>query len=198
MRFSIIVPAHNTENYIRKTLESIKSQTFQDYELIVICDSCTDNTESIAKEYTDKVETVNYHTDGLTRNVGLDKASGTYIVFIDSDDWLLHEYALELLSEKIIMEDNPDIVAFSFIIKNHQYAMPRDDNGNYWTGAPTKCYKREFIGNTRFTDKPIDSDVDFTYELLKKAPIICDWDMPVYYYNYLREGSYEYSRKDNR
>lgn len=50
MRFSIIIPAHEAENRIRVALDSIKQQTFKDYELIVVCDACTDRTEEIAKE----------------------------------------------------------------------------------------------------------------------------------------------------
>ena len=51
MKFSIIIPAHNAAEHIQNALDSVTEQTFTDYELIVICDSCTDNTEQIAKEY---------------------------------------------------------------------------------------------------------------------------------------------------
>lgn len=174
-------------------MESIRHQTFKDYELIVICDSCADKTEQIAREYADIVKTVEYHTDGLTRNEGLNIAQGEYIIFVDSDDWLLHEFVLGMIDKKI-KESPCDILAFSFIIKDLMFAHPKDDNDHYWTGAPTKVYNRKFIANTRFNSKPIDSDVDFTEELLRKEPRIIDWDMPLYYYNYLREGSYESTR----
>ena len=87
MRFSIIIPAHNEEKNIRKLLDSIKSQTFTDYEVIVVCDSCEDATESIAKEYGARTLNVDYHTDGLTRNAGIDIAKGEWLLFIDADDW---------------------------------------------------------------------------------------------------------------
>ena len=138
--------------------------------------------------------TVNYSTDGLTRNEGIDCASGDYILFVDSDDWLLHEYVLRLLDNKIVAENYPDVIAFSFIIRNYMYANPRGNGGGYWTGAPTKCYKRQFVDTTRFSGRKIDSDVDFTKEILAKRPRIIEWDMPLYYYNYLREGSYESKR----
>ena len=51
MRFSVIIPAHNAAGHIRKALDSVRSQTFRDYELIVVCDSCTDDTQEIAEEY---------------------------------------------------------------------------------------------------------------------------------------------------
>ena len=93
-RFSIIIPAYNSANYIRKALESVKSQVFTNYELIVVCDSCMDNTEEVAKEYTDKVIIVNNHCDGPTRNRGIEEACGDYILFMDDDDWWLHEYGI--------------------------------------------------------------------------------------------------------
>ena len=64
MKFSIIIPAHNEEKHIRKALESIKQQSFKDYEVLVICDACTDNTKQIALEYTDKVWEVNCRKSG--------------------------------------------------------------------------------------------------------------------------------------
>lgn len=194
MRFSIIIPAHNTDKWISKCLESIRQQTFKDYQLIVLCDACTDNTEQIARGYADIVEVVDYHADGLTRNRGLEIATGEYIVFVDSDDWLLHEYVLDQLNTKIITENYPDVIAFSFIIKGLRYANPRGNAGQYWTGAPTKCYKRTALSNVRFSNKKLDSDVDFTQSLLRQKPRIVEWDMPLYYYNYLREGSYEATR----
>ena len=51
MKFSIIIPAYNSAGYIRKALDSVKAQSCKDYELIVVCDSCGDDTEQIAKEY---------------------------------------------------------------------------------------------------------------------------------------------------
>ena len=194
MRFSIIIPAHNTDKWIRKCLDSIRQQSFKDYELIVVCDACTDDTEKIAREYADTVLVVDNHKDGLTRNSGLDIAKGEYIVFVDSDDWLLHEYVLDILNRKIIAESYPDVIAFSFIIKNYMYAYPKGNGGGYWTGAPTKCYKRDFVSDTRFADESLDSDVGFTTRILAKNPRIVDWDMPLYYYNYLRDGSYESKR----
>lgn len=98
MKFSIIIPAYNSAGYIRKALDSIQIQSFTDYELIVVCDSCTDDTRAIAEEYGAKVEEVDCHCDGGTRNRGLDIAQGEWILFMDDDDWWLHEYVLEQLA----------------------------------------------------------------------------------------------------
>ena len=91
MKFSIIMPAHNAAGFFKKALDSIEMQTYKDYELIVVCDACEDNTEEIARSYNAKVYSVDYKNEGPTRNFGLDKASGEWILWIDDDDWWLHE-----------------------------------------------------------------------------------------------------------
>ena len=77
MKFSVIVPAHNAEKTLSKCLQSIKEQTFKDYEIIVVCDSCVDDTYEIAKLYTNKVYKCEYRSDGPTRNVGLEHAKSS-------------------------------------------------------------------------------------------------------------------------
>ena len=62
--FSVIVPAHNAAGRIRKLLDSIKMQTFDDYQIIVVCDDCQDDTADIAREYTDTVLEVGWHSCG--------------------------------------------------------------------------------------------------------------------------------------
>ena len=115
MRFSIIIPAHNSASFIRNALESIKKQTFKDYELIVICDNCNDNTQQIAEEYGAITERVGFGRDGLTRNRGLEKARGEWVLFMDDDDWWLHEYVLAQLDQKLKENPNIDMLCFSFI-----------------------------------------------------------------------------------
>ena len=190
MRFSVIVPAYNSSAWIRKALDSIKQQTFKDYELIVVCDSCTDDTEQIAKEYGAVTKAVNFHRDGLTRNAGLDMAQGEYILFMDDDDWWMHEFVLKQLDKKLKELDNPDVLCFSFIFKHWKYAEPRCDSyGNRWVAVWNKCWKRSFIGDTRFPGIEKISDRYFNDEMTKKEGRWEDWDMPMLYYNYFRKGS---------
>ena len=100
MRFSVIIPAHNSEKFINKALDSIKNQTFRDFELIVVCDRCTDNTKAIAESYGAKTIDVDFGRDGLTRNAGLDIAQGEYILFLDHDDLYMHEFVFEEINKK--------------------------------------------------------------------------------------------------
>ena len=190
MRFSIIIPAHNSAGHIRKALDSIKAQTFTDYELIVVCDSCDDNTEQIAREYGAKTEAVSYHCDGPTRNRGMELATGDWILFMDDDDWWLHEYVLQQLSDKID-EYEADIICFSFVFRHIGYARPvRHCNGQHWIAAWCKCYKREAIRDARFSEVTDGSaDVQFFAMMFDGSRRVYDWDMPMYYYNYWREDS---------
>lgn len=189
MKFSIIIPAHNASGHIRKGLDSIKSQTFTDYELIVVCDSCTDDTEQIAKEYGARTEAVSFHGDGPTRNRGIELATGDWVLFMDDDDWWMHEYVLQQLADQL--RDYMDILCFSFIFRHLGYAAPvRKCNGQHWIACWCKCYKRTAIGDARFSDiKDGSADVQFFNQMFGKGLRIYDWDMPLYYYNYWREDS---------
>ena len=183
MLFSIIIPAYNAEHHIYRALDSVVNQTFGSYELIVVCDSCEDRTEEIARAYGARTATVNYHLDGLTRNKGLDMARGEWVLFMDDDDWWLHEFVLEQLAGKVGKEGE-DILRFSFIWRNRCYAKSGD-----YIAVWNKVWRRKFIGDTRFSDREWWSDIDFNDAMMAKNPKIVDWDMPMYYYNFLRKGS---------
>ena len=188
MRFSIVIPAYNAENHIRKCLDSVKQQTFTDYELIVICDSCTDNTEQIAKEYGAITRSVEFHHSGYTRNVGISLAQGEYVLFMDDDDWWLHEYVFELMDKKLRETDSPDILFFSFIFKGVKYHNPQ--GGEYLPAFWNKIWKNSFIKNIKVEgEDAYEGDVEFQEKALQNNPKIVEWDMPMYYYNYMRKGS---------
>ncbi len=191
-KFSIIIPAYNAGNYIRKGLDSISAQTFKDYELIVVCDACEDNTEAIAREYTDKVYPMPFHNEGKARNYGLDHASGEWVLWMDDDDWWLHQFVLDQLSKEV--SDSIDVLAFSFIFQHWGYAKPTGNRGHHWIAVWNKCWRRSFIADTRFGAEHL-SDVNWNQRMMAKNPRIRDWDMPLYYYNYMRPGSQTWKMK---
>lgn len=192
--FSVIVPAHNAEAFIEKGLHSIKYQAFTDYELIVVCDNCTDRTAEIAAGYADKVITTQHGLDGLARNAGIEAAEGQWVLFMDHDDWWLHEYAFAMLAAFLEqrMGEELDVVLFNFIWKGRGYCQQT----RYRTIAVwNKCWRREFIGDTRFPAKPYWSDVDFNRDMFDKMPVVTSMDHALYYYNYLKEGSISWREK---
>lgn len=184
--FSVIVPAYNSEEYIRKGLDSIRNQTYTDYELIVVCDSCTDGTRDVAKQYGARTAVTSYHLDGLTRNKGIEMATGDWILFMDDDDWFLHEYVFQQLSE-VAGKNEEDAVIFSHIDSERGYmrSTPESVHVPVWT----KCWRREFISDIRFSNRHYWSDCDFQNKAFSKPHRFVYWDMPLYYYNFKRKGS---------
>lgn len=188
MRFSVIIPAYNAEDHITPALESVKAQSFKDYELIVVCDSCTDRTEEIAQSYGAKTIRVNEHNDGMSRNAGLDAAQGDFILFLDDDDWFFHEFVFQLISDYIDLVE-ADIYCFSFIWKGVGYAKPNSNHGTLYPSVWNKCWRRSAIGDTRFPDIYSISDAYFHTEMMNKRLPTFLYDTPIVYYNYLRPGS---------
>lgn len=185
-KYSIIIPAHNDEARISKALESVRMQTCHDYELIVVCDACTDGTEDVAKRYGAKTICVNYHRDGLSRNAGLDAATGEWVLFMDSDDWWLHEYVIETL-DNITAQRDFDILCFGFVWRGVGIT---EQTNRIWPNVWSKLWMRSAIGSTRFNGKWSVSDMDFTNAMLRKPGIrVMSLGETLYYYNYMRPGS---------
>ena len=86
---SIVIPAYNEESYILNTIKYIKNQSFKDYEIIVVCDGCTDSTSKIVKNHVDKL-IVNKTRTGPAdaKNTGAKHAKGDKLVFLDADTLL--------------------------------------------------------------------------------------------------------------
>lgn len=101
-KISIIIPAHNEENYIRKTLHSIKNQTYQNYEVIVVSNGCTDETEEIVKKRaSDKIKhfSLPKANVSMARNYGAEQAQGEIFFFLDADT-TLEQNALQKINQE--------------------------------------------------------------------------------------------------
>lgn len=116
MRFSIIVPVYNVENYLPKCVESVLRQTFKDYEVILVDDGSTDHSGKLCDGYACRdmrFRVLHQRNHGLSqaRNAGLEAAKGEWIAFVDSDDWIEPEM-LQVLDGEI--EKNPaDLYRFN-------------------------------------------------------------------------------------
>lgn len=117
--FSIIVPIYGVEKYLKKCIESILNQTFQDFELILVDDGSKDECPSICDKYAEKdkrIYVIHKKNEGLVsaRNTGLKQAKGQYICYVDGDDWI-SEVLLETVNNMAIQKHLPDIVMFSAV-----------------------------------------------------------------------------------
>lgn len=115
--FSLVMPAYNCDNTISTTIKSIQEQTFQDFELIIVNDGSTDNTEDLIKKHLAEDKRIHLITTenngpGSARNIGITKASGKYLYFLDADDSLPRE-TLQFFVE-IIKDDTVDLVVSSY------------------------------------------------------------------------------------
>lgn len=132
-KVSIIVNCYNSEEYLREALDSIKNQTYNDYEVVFIDNCSTDNSASIAKEFGDKLKY--YKTDsiiplGAGRNFGIEHCTGEYIAFLDCDDfWEKEKLAIQVR----IMDENPkcsitmsNIYMLNMDDKNRTVAIHKD------------------------------------------------------------------------
>ena len=114
---SVIVPAYNSEDYIKDCIESIANQTYKFFEMIIVNDGSTDNTKKIIEQYQKKYKwlkliNIKNHGQGYARNLGLKEAMGKYVLFLDADD-ILSFWTLEKSYNKII-SDNSDICSFKW------------------------------------------------------------------------------------
>lgn len=193
-KFSIIVPAYNAQDHIQKCLESIAFQQYRDFELIVVCDSCTDETENLAKmyRYGAKTDNVQFGRDGLTRDRGLEMANGDWILFCDDDDWFVHEYVLQILADTIKRQTEVvDIIAFGYLCKGRGYVPPSEQtifnpgDAHVWSN----CWKRSSIIGAKFGDAVFCSDTYFIRDVKRRTRNYVLLDQPLYYYNFKRPGS---------
>src|SRR4051812_14236148 len=116
--FSVIIPAYNAANTIRKTLESLQKQTFKDFEILVVDDGSTDNTKEIVEQHsTVKYIYQNNAGPGKARNNGSKHASGEYLIFLDADDiifdWGLSVYFNQIQVQKTVSFFGGQIFEFS-------------------------------------------------------------------------------------
>lgn len=125
-KITVIVPVYNVENYLRKCLDSIITQTYKNIEIVVVNDGSTDASGEICKEFSEMDHRILYieqENAGLSaaRNTGLNNMSGNYVTFVDSDDWIEQDY-VETLYKKIV-EYQADIAVGNYYSFNESEGM---------------------------------------------------------------------------
>ena len=203
IKISIIVPVYNTYNYLDKCLTSLVNQTLKDIEIVIVNDGSTDDSEKLIKEYMKKYSNIKYYkkkNGGLSsaRNFGIKKATGEYIGFVDSDDYVSLDM-FERLYEKA-HDTTSDVVCGTICYKYAKKAEKRNFKHKEYFGksvseeprvlieaksyACNKIYKKELWNKFSFPDQYFE-DSAVIYNVLNEANKIEGVDIPLY--NYVRE-----------
>lgn len=210
---SVIVPVYNVEKFLKRCIDSILSQTFFNFELILVDDGSPDNSPQLCDRYAkcDKRISVIHKTNGGlsdARNAGLEIAKGDFIAFVDSDDIVSSRF-LEFLY-RAIKNSDCDIAVCSYV--KFQKTIPSEcqtySNGKIYSGeemlwriyskdhteyvestvAWNKLYKRELFENIRFPNGKIHEDEATTYKLYYKAEKVVVIPCELYFYYQNTEG----------
>lgn len=208
-KFSVIVPVYNVEKYISKCLESVKEQTLTDFECLIIDDGTKDNSiEKAIKVIGDDERFKIYHkvNGGLSdaRNYGIDKATGEYLFFLDSDDYI--DDTLLEDTYNMAKKYDSDIVCFDmmYVYDNGEEKISygadfecksyKDDNSVIFinNSSNNKIYRRTFMNDKRFIKGMWYEDLAVIPVWLSKANNVSHVSKPLYYY-LQREGSISHS-----
>lgn len=212
-KVSIIVPIYNARDYLNKCIDSIINQTEKDIEIILINDGSTDNSEEVIKSYKDK--RIKYFKNknqgiGKTRNFGISKATGEYIMFIDSDDYLSKDACKELYIKA--KKEDADMVVCDFykdtdgfleeVILPSFKTSSLDKNKELLLNinlAPwNKIYKTWLIkdNNIKFVENLKYEDAPFVVDAIRFSKKIAKLDKKLNYY--VIHGNSETTVRDER
>lgn len=201
---TVIIPVYNVEKYLRKCLDSIINQTYYHLEIIIVDDGSKDSSGQICDEYVSKdsrIKVIHKKNGGLSsaRNAGLDIASGDYVMFVDSDDFVELDFCRKALS--VSLEKEADIVSFGYyeVLENGAQRIIKTNNPRYVSSAVgikelivkkdkiynlawNKLYKAVLFENIRYPLGKTYEDQATTYLLFHKANRIYVDDSVLYNY----------------
>ncbi|MGQ3448171.1 glycosyltransferase family 2 protein [Streptococcus pneumoniae] len=211
-KISVIVPVYNVEAYLERCVESILHQTYTNFELILINDGSTDSSGQICDQLARQYENIKvYHIENAgvsnARNIGIQLATGVWITFVDSDDFVTKDY-LATLASAVEGGNVGFVIAPLHHIKNGIVTdlPPYSGRKELWSTEETmkellmttktsffpvaKLFKRDLLVDEKFnTDYHLAEDALFLTELLLKTRCSSVFiDKPIYYYDH-REGS---------
>ncbi|SNV05615.1 Hyaluronan synthase [Megamonas hypermegale] len=204
MKISVIIPAYNGEKYIKRCINSIKKQTFYNWEIILIDDGSKDKTGIICDAYAledNRIKVIHKANGGASsaRNLGIDKATGDYITFIDCDDWVEEDFfekAVDFFAKNFV-----DILITGFVFDKNRVSRNMFKGKNkeiiginkarkefflrdkFSWEVCAKFYKKEILSKIKFDIKlKIGEDMLFFWQVLNSVEKI--GYLPLYKYHY--------------
>ncbi|MBM6691186.1 glycosyltransferase [Fusobacterium mortiferum] len=210
IKISVVIPMYNVETYVRKCIESVLNQTYKNLEVIVVNDGSKDNSLKIVKEYIfdKRLKIIDKENMGVSsaRNRGIEEASGDYITFVDSDDYLdknIYKNIVKKLKDEDIVIFNFEYFnnngqkrkgihlaeEYSYINKGEKFL--KKISNVCWN----KLYKYEYIKNKRFISGIIFEDIFWSIDTLLFCENVKFINEIGYYYREERKGSIATSNK---
>lgn len=205
MKVSVIVPVYNVEKYLRKCLGSLVSQTLQDIEIIVVNDGSGDHSQEIIEEfsekYPEKIRNFTKENGGLSdaRNYGLDRATGEFISFVDSDDYVtatmfgeMYDLAKKYNAEMVVcnlqkVDEQGNVTQKLTQIPNMPEVIDLRNNFSVFSDlsyfACNKIVRKELFEDIRFKKGIHFEDIQLIPQLLLKCTTIAQTQN--YHYQYL-------------
>lgn len=210
---SVAVAVYNTARYMKRCVESLLAQTYRNLEIILVDDGSTDESPALCDAYAAadrRVRVIHKKNGGLAsgRNAGIEAATGTYIAFLDNDDWVDADCYERMLSairtfhadvavcryrqvyDDRVLDESRDLVYFGTLadgLREYIWETPEIEIQN---AAWNKLYRRDFLGSLRFDESRWYEDILYTTKLLSKQGMIAVLDHASYNYYCTREGSY--------
>lgn len=188
MKFSVIVPVYNAENYLHKLVESVLQQTYKGYELILVDDGSTDGSYALMQQYAKRYDQIKAYTKentgpGMTRKFGFEKATGDLLFFVDSDDWIANLTVLEEIHNTFIKHSTVDVLFFDRediigntkeVIRGFEEIEEGVHNINeirevIRPGLGAKILKRNILTPDMFIESKVFEDLFTTYLYLEKC-----------------------------
>ena len=221
-KVSVIVPVYNVEKYLAKCLDSIINQTLKEIEIICINDGSTDSSKSILEEYASRdkrIKIINQENQGqaVARNIGLKNATGEYIGYVDSDDWIsdnffellynnAKQYNADIACGEIERPNADSIKLQKFFVLNKiqiskkvriKYKLCNIPKYNYiWN----KIYRKEALVNSRieFPQNKTFEDIIWTHKVIHKLGNLVTVPNAVYYYRINSSSTTEVFDSNNK
>lgn len=206
---SVIIPVYNVEKYLRECLDSVLAQTYTNLEILLVDDGSTDGSGAICDEYAGKdsrIRVIHQENGGLSaaRNAGLRAAKGSYIEFVDSDDWIdrnllksqmdaIQQHHVSIAATTIHLEEETpscqSIVASGTDIFLRSVGSDSIKiNGWFFWSACGRLFDAALLEGLYFPEGVVNEDVDFTPKVFFRADSVCIMDTGMYFYRN-REGS---------
>lgn len=226
---SVIVPIYNVEKYLHRCVDSILGQTYHNLEIILIDDGSPDNCSIICDEYAQKdyrIRVVHKTNGGLSdaRNVGIEAATGEYLMFVDSDDFIAANMIEKLYHALLVNNADISICNFKYVDENGASILfnPRFSNSKlpiqdgvisgtdilkeklfatkcwYWVVAWNKLYKKSIFSEIRYPVGKIHEDEFVIHAILMKCDKVACVSEMLYYYVQRSDSIMGMSKTDSR